>query len=69
MFSQTITTILFAGMILMVGTIGTVHATSPHSSFLDGTPSWLLLAERYNVDPDSFPGYGCHHGHRSFGCE
>ena len=68
MKNKTIQTILFAAMILIVGTIGTVEATATHASINEDTPAWIQLAERYNVDPTTFPGYGCHHGHRSFGC-
>ena len=68
MKNKIIKTILFAAMILMVGTIGTVQASSFHELPIGDIPTWMQLAERYNVDPTTFPGYGCHHGHRSFGC-
>jgi len=51
---------------LYLSTDGITQTNRPHNS---NEPAWIQNTENQGLDVTEYPGYGCNHGHRSFGCD
>jgi len=60
--------LFFIGMMPITGVI--IATSGDELAPLDRhPPHWIQQMKNNNQDPTSEPGFGCNHGHKSFGCD